>query len=162
MRPVIIRPYLPEDHPGVIHVVRSSYDSLGYKMDFCEFDRDLASIPATYQDGGGQFWVLEDGGLVAGCVGVTREDAEMCELHRLYLLPSQRGGGFGRKLIETVVSWCRDNGCGVIFLWSDIKFEAAREVYIHCGFSPSQKTRAIDPVNPGSIERYFSLDLYGI
>ena len=157
---VIVRPYLPEDHPGVIHAVMASYDTLGYTMDFGEFDRDLASIPSTYQDGGGQFWILEDEGLVAGCVGVTREDAERCELHRLYLLPSHRGRGFGRKLIETVVSWCRENGCREIFLWSDLKFEAAREVYIRCGFSPTQETRAIDPVNPGSVERYFSKDLY--
>ena len=156
---MIVRPYLPEDHPGVIDVVRASYDTLGYTMDFDEFDRDLGSIPSTYQDSGGEFWVLEEDGLVAGCVGVTREDAERCELHRLYLLPSHRGRGFGRKLIETVVSWCRENGCMEIFLWSDIKFEAAREVYIRCGFSPTQKTRAIDPVNPESVERYFHLEL---
>ena len=154
-----IRPYLPEDNPGVIDVVRSSYGVLGYTMAFDEFDRDLASIPSTYQDTGGQFWVLDDDGLVAGCVGVTREDAERCELHRLYLLPSHRGRGCGRKLIETVVSWCRENGCRYLCLWSDIKFEAARAVYIRCGFAPSQETRTIDPVNPGSVERYFSMEL---
>lgn len=160
MIPVIIRPYLAEDHPGVIHVVMASYDTLGYTMDFDEFDRDLGSIPSTYQDDGGQFWVLEDDGLVAGCIGVTREDAGRCELHRLYLLPAHRGRGFGGKLIETVISWCRENGCREIFLWSDLKFEAAREVYIRSGFSPAEETRAIDPVNPGSVERYFSKDLY--
>lgn len=160
MIPVTIRPYLPEDHPGVISTVKASYDSLGYTMDFNEFDCDLDSIPETYQDSGGEFWVLEDDGLVAGCIGVTCEDTERCELHRLYLLPSHRGRGFGRKLIETVVSWCRENGCREIFLWSDLKFEAAREVYIRCGFSPTQETRAIDPVNPESVERYFSKDLY--
>jgi len=156
---VTIRPYIPEDRPGVIDVVRQSYNVLGYTMDFGEFDRDLASIPSVYQDSGGQFWVLDDDGRVAGCVGVTREDADRCELHRLYLPPSHRGRGFGRELIETVISWCRDSGCRELCLWSDIRFEAAREVYIRCGFSPSQETRAIDPVNPGSIERYFSKDL---
>lgn len=159
MIPVTIRPYLPEDHPGVISAVKASYDSLGYTMDFTEFDSDLASIPATYQDSGGEFWVLEDEGLVAGCVGVTRETAESCELHRLYLLPSHKGRGLGRQLIETVVSWCRAERCRELFLWSDIKFETAREVYIRCGFSPTQKTRAIDPVNPGSTERYFTIIL---
>ena len=154
-----IRPYLPEDRPGVIDAVAASYDTLGYTMDFTEFDRDLASIPATYQDSGGEFWVLEDEGLVAGCVGVTREDAGRCELHRLYLLPSHMGRGFGRELIETVVSWCREEGCMELCLWSDIKFTAAREVYIRCGFSPSRETRAIDLVNPESIERFFSKDL---
>lgn len=159
MIPVKIRPYLPEDLPGVIQTVLASYDSLGYTMAFDEFDRDLSDIPGTYQDSGGEFWVVEDGGLVAGCIGVTREDAERCELHRLYLLPSHRGMGLGRRLIETAVSWCGKSGCRKVFLWSDLKFETAREVYIRCGFSPSQRTRAIDPVNPGSIERYFEMSL---
>ncbi|MCK4548678.1 MAG: GNAT family N-acetyltransferase [Candidatus Krumholzibacteria bacterium] len=159
MIPVTIRPYLPEDGPGVIVVVKASYDAFGYTMDFTEFDSDLASIPAVYRDSGGEFWILEEDGLVAGCVGVTREDAERCELHRLYLLPSHRGRGLGRQLVETVIAWCRENGCREIVLWSDIKFEAAREVYIRCGFSPTQKTRAIDPVNPGSTERYFTMIL---
>jgi putative acetyltransferase len=156
---MLIRPYLLEDGPGVIDVVKASYDTLGYTMDFNEFDCDLDSVTETYQDSGGEFWVLEDEGLIAGCVGVTRETAGRCELHRLYLLPSHRGRGSGRELIETVVSWCREEGCGALCLWSDIKFEAAREVYIRCGFSPSQKTRAIDPVNPGSVERYFEMRL---
>jgi carbonic anhydrase len=156
---MLIRPYLPEDGPGVIDVVKASYDTLGYTMDFTEFDRDLASIPETYQASGGEFWVLEIDGMVAGCVGVTQEDAETCELHRLYLMPSSRGRGFGRQLIDTVVSWCREAGCRELCLWSDIRFEAAREVYIRCGFSPARKTRAIDPVNPGSIERYFEMKL---
>jgi len=157
--PVNIRLYVPEDDTGVIDAVAASYDTLGYTMDFNEFDRDLASIPMTYQDSGGEFWVLEDDGLVAGCIGVTSEDAGRCELHRLYLLPSHRGRGFGRKLIETVVSWCREKGCKELYLWSDIRFEAAREVYVRCGFSPAHETRAIDPVNPESIERFFSKDL---
>ena len=159
MTSIDIRPYLPEDQTGVIAAVQAAYDSLGYTMDFSEFDRDLADIPGTYQDSGGEFWVLVAGGLVAGCVGVTRETAERCELHRLYLMPSHRGKGSGRALIETVVSWCRENGCKELFLWSDIKFETAREVYIRCGFSPTLKTRAIDPVNPGSVERYFEMSL---
>ena len=155
-----IRLFIPEDAQGVIDLVRVSYDTLGYSMDFDQFDRDLASIFEFYYCRGGKFWVLDDNGLIAGCVGVTPEDDERYELHRLYLLPSHRGRGFGRELIETVVSWCRDNGRRDLCLWSDIRFEAAREVYIRCGFSPSQETRAIDPVNPGSIERYFSKDLY--
>jgi GNAT superfamily N-acetyltransferase len=154
-----IRPYLPEDGPGVIAAVKASYDFLGYTMDFGEFDSDLADIPAVYQESGGEFWVLMEDGLVAGCVGVTRETAEKCELHRLYLIPSQRGRGSGRALIETVISWCREKGCAELCLWSDIRFEAAREVYIRCGFSPTAQTRAIDPVNPGSVERYFTMSL---
>ncbi len=58
MIPVNIRPYLPEDGPGVIDTVMTSYNTLGYTMDFSEFDSDLASIPSVYQDSGGEFWVF--------------------------------------------------------------------------------------------------------
>ncbi len=150
-----IRPFEPEDAPGVISVIAAAYDGLGYSMDFDHFDSDLADIPGRYQDAGGAFWVLEHGGIVAGCVGVSVEGPERCELHRLYLSPSMRGLGWGGKLIDTALSWCRDAGCREVFLWSDIRFETAREVYVRKGFTPTQKTRAIDPVNPGSVERLF-------
>ncbi len=156
---MLIRSFLPEDGPGVIDVVRTGYDSLGYTIDFGEFDVDLVSITSSYSDSGGAFWVLDDGGIVAGCIGATRESAGKFELHRLYRLPSYRGKGVGRKLIETAVSWCRSEGCEEIFLWSDVKFETAREVYIRCGFTPTQRTRAIDPVNPGCVDRLFVMNL---
>jgi putative acetyltransferase len=150
-----IRRFRPEDGPGVISVILSVYRTLGYEMDFEQFDRDLADIAAFYQDSGGEFWVLEDRTEIAGCVGVTIEGGERCELHRLYLLSSNRGKGWGRKLIRAVEGWSESRGFGEIILWSDIRFETAREVYIRCGFEPTTETRAIDPVNPGSIERLF-------
>jgi putative acetyltransferase len=156
-----IRRFRPEDGPGVITVIRSAYRVLGYEMDFEQFDRDLADILAYYQDSGGGFWVLEGSPGIEGCVGVTITDQESCELHRLYLLGSQRGKGWGRRLIETVEGWSRSRGFRQIILWSDIRFETAREVYIRCGFIPSTRTRAIDPVNPGSIERLFTKKLGG-
>ena len=154
-----IRPFLPEDAPGVIDVIRAAYRTLGYAMDFAEFDRDLADITAFYQDAGGEFWVLEGGGGVEGCVGVLPADFERCELRRLYLRDSLRGRGWGRRLIETALEWCRRRGARETFLWSDIRFETAREVYIRCGFAASPRTRAVDPVNPGSIERLFEREL---
>jgi len=150
-----IRPFRPEDAPGVVSIIRSVYEGLGYAMDFDHFDSDLADIPGRYQDSGGAFWVLVSGGAVRGCAGVTVEDAERCELHRLYLAPSMRGLGWGGRLIDTVLSWCGERGRREVFLWSDIRFEAAREVYVRRGFTPTQKTRAIDPVNPESVERLF-------
>lgn len=152
-----IRPFRPEDAPGVVGVIGSVYDAFGIVMDQGEFDRDLADICAHYQDAGGEFWVLDEGGLIAGCVGVVPTGPEECELHRLYLLDSRRGKGWGRRLIETALAWCRGSGRTMVFLWSDIRFETAREVYIRCGFAPTARTRAIDPVNPGSVERRFEL-----
>jgi putative acetyltransferase len=152
-----IMTFRPEDAPGVVSVIRSVYESVGLVMDLGEFDRDLTDICAHYQDAGGEFWVLDEGGLVTGCIGATPDGADGCELHRLYLLDSRQGKGLGRRLLETALEWCRDDGRPRVFLWSDLRFERARELYIRCGFSPTSRTRAIDPVNPGCIERLFEL-----
>lgn len=153
----VIRTFRPEDAPGVISVIRSVYEAVGLVMDFAEFDRDLADICAHYQDAGGSFWVLDEEGFVSGCIGATPAGFDSCELHRLYLLDSRRGKGWGRRLLETALAWCRAAGCARVFLWSDIRFERARDLYVRCGFTPTSLTRAIDPVNPGCIERLFEL-----
>jgi len=157
-RTPVIRAFRPEDGPGVISVIRSVYDAVGLTMDLTEFDRDLADICASYQDAGGEFWVLDEGGLVTGCIGATPVGVDRSELHRLYLTDSRRGRGWGRRLLETALAWCRVEGRPRVFLWSDIRFETAREVYIRLGFAPTRRTRAIDPVNPGCVERLFELD----
>lgn len=153
--PHTIRPYLPEDRPGVIRVIESVYREYNYVMGLDEFDRDLVDIPSTYQDSGGEFWVLESGGAVAGTTAVLARDAETCELKRLYLLKSFRRRGLGRTLAGTVIDWAREHGFRRIVLWSDTLFEPAHMLYVKCGFTPTGKTRSIDPLNPTCVERFF-------
>lgn len=153
--PPVLRRYRPEDGPGVVRVIRSVYDSYNYVMDFEEFDRDLADIPSVYQDAGGEFWVLDTRGEIAGVIGVIPLDGETCELRRLYVEKESRGRGFGSSLIQTVIAWSRDRGCRRIVLWSDVLFEAAHQLYVKHGFKATERTRAIDPKNPTSVERFF-------
>ena len=150
-----IRKYRPEDGPDVIRVIKSIYDAYNFRMDFEEFDLDLSDIPSYYQDPGGEFWVAETGGAVAGVIGVVPRDGETCELKRLYVSKSHWGKGLGGALIGTVVGWAKDNGYPRIVLWSDILFERAHGLYLKHGFRATGKTRAIDPINPTSIERFF-------
>jgi putative acetyltransferase len=151
----VIRDYRPEDRPGVVTVIRSVYNDYNYIMDFETFDSDLADIPSTYQDSGGAFWVLEADRAVAGTIGVIPKDAVKCELRRLYLGRAYRGRGWGRMLVQTVVDWAESHGYPRIVLWSDVLFERAHHLYVQSGFKPTEKTRAIDPNNPTSVERYF-------
>ena len=150
-----IRRYRPEDGPEAVRVVRSIYDAYNFRMDFDEFDRDLADIPAYYQDSGGEFWVAESGGVIAGVIGVVPREGETCELKRLYVSMSWWGKGLGSALIGTVIAWAKDHGYPRIVLWSDVLFERAHGIYLKHGFRATGETRAIDPVNPTSVERFF-------
>ncbi|MCK4350356.1 MAG: hypothetical protein KAX13_05820, partial [Candidatus Krumholzibacteria bacterium] len=69
-----VRRYRPEDRPTIIHIIKSIYDDYNYTMDFEQFDRDLIDIDSTYRDSGGEFWVVDDDGSVAGMIGVLPLD----------------------------------------------------------------------------------------
>ena len=154
-----IRPYLPEDRPGVISVIKSVYDDLNYAMDFEHFDLDLADVDAAYRDAGGEFWVLTDGPSVAGCVGIVPKDAETCELKRLYLARSFRRKGWGTRLVKTAEGWAIAHGFRRMVLWSDVLLTAGHALYRKLGFTATAETRAIDPTNPTSVERFFTIEL---
>ena len=152
-----VRRYRPEDHPAIVNIIKSIYDDYNYTMDFEQFDHDLADIEETYQDAGGEFWVIDDGGEISGAIGVLPLDGETCELKRLYVDKGKRGRGLGSTLIKTVISWARDKGYPGVVLWSDVLFENAHHLYSKHGFEASEETRAIDPMNPTSVERFFTL-----
>ncbi len=151
----LIRRYRPEDRPDAVRIIKSIYDAYNFLMDFEEFDRDLADIEGYYQDSGGEFWVAESGGTIDGVIGVLPREGETCELKRLYVSMSRWGRGLGGTLIGTVITWAEDHGYRRIILWSDVLFERAHNLYLKHGFRATGETRAIDPVNPTSVERFF-------
>jgi putative acetyltransferase len=150
-----IRRYRPEDRPDVARIIKSIYAAYNFLMDFEEYDRDLADIEGYYQDSGGEFWVAESGGIIAGAVGVVPREGETCELRRLYVSMSHWGRGIGSTLTKTVIAWAEDHGYRRIVLWSDVLFDRAHNLYLKHGFRPTGETRAIAPVNPTSVERFF-------
>ena len=150
-----IRRYRPEDSPAAVRIIKSIYDAYNFLMDFEEFDRDLADIEGYYRDSGGEFWVAESGGIIEGVIGVVPREGETCELKRLYVSMSHWGKGLGGTLIATVITGAEDHGYRRIILWSDVLFERAHNLYLKHGFRATGETRAIDPVNPTSVERFF-------
>lgn len=117
-----------------------------YRMifDLAGYDRDLARLEAAYAPPRGAFWVLEEGGQVAGCVGATDEGEAGVELHRLYLDPRFRGRGHGRRLVRHVVEWARARGRERVYLWSDVRFAHAHALYRAEGFLPAGERTCAD------------------
>lgn len=153
--PSCIRRYRPEDGPEVLRVIKFIFDAYNFVMDLESFDRDLTDIGSYYQDSGGEFWVAELGGVIAGMIGVVPREADTCELKRLYVSMSHQGKGLGGTLIGTVIAWAKDHGYRRVVLWSDVLFERAHGLYLKHGFRATGETRAIDPSNPTSVERFF-------
>ena len=85
-------------------------------------------------------WVLDDGEQLLGhvCVQLFEKipnpvDDEP-ELHayvtNFYVVPEMRSQGFGKRLLDKALSWCRAQGTDAIILWAT---SGSRSLYRRCG-----------------------------
>jgi GNAT superfamily N-acetyltransferase len=61
----------------------------------------------------GEFLLLEEGGVLAGCVYLTVR-ADRAYFGMLSIEPSRQGQGLGRRLVGEVEGRCRERGCEYI------------------------------------------------
>ena len=77
-------------------------------------------------------------GIEAGCCALRALDssdyANACEMKRLFVRPSFRGLGLGRKLVETILDQARQAGYSCVLLDTLDDMEAARALYDELGF----------------------------
>ena len=84
--------------------------SLGFSLCFQSFDQELKSLPGEYAPPGGRLFLLSHDTHAAGCVGLRKLEDNVCEMKRLYVRPEFRGHGFGRDLVERVITAAREIG----------------------------------------------------
>ena len=96
---------------------------------------DLADIPHHYQSqSGSDFWVAEVDGEIKGIVGVQRRSHEEAELRRMSVASGSRRQGIGRRLLETVEDFCRQEGYQRIHLTTVSQLQPAIAMYQRCGY----------------------------
>lgn len=81
-----------------------------------------------------RFWCLLSNGAVAGTVAIRREDETTAELKAMYLSPDLRGKGYGYKMLEVAVGYCKDSGYERIVLDSISSYKSALHLYEKYGF----------------------------
>lgn len=131
-----IVPFSPEHAEGVVSVIlpiQQTEFSIPITLDV---QPDLRDIPGFYQCGDGNFWVAVDAGTVVGTLALLDIGNHQAALRKMFIASSYRGPehGVARKLLQTLLVWCRAQGVREIFLGTTAKFLAAHRFYEKNGF----------------------------
>jgi len=120
-------------------IFREYAEGLGIDLlAFQNFDAELAELPGAYAAPSGHLLLALVDGELAGC-GALRaltdvDQANACEMKRLYVRPAFRRFGLGRLLAEALLDEARRAGYSVLLLDTLDDMEAARGLYASLGF----------------------------
>jgi putative acetyltransferase len=132
---VVIRPAAPGPD---VETVRALFDEyareLAVDLSFQGFAQERDGLPGDYVPPRGRLLLAEIDGAAAGCVALRPLEGRTAEMKRLYLRPSARGTGLGRRLTHGVIAEARSAGYEALRLDTLPSMGAAIAMYRALGF----------------------------
>lgn len=101
---MIIEAETPEQIAETRRLFREYEAWLGLDLCFQSFETELASLPGKYAPPTGRLLLAANADEIAGCIALRKIDDETCEMKRLFVRESFRGGGLGNALIERLIT----------------------------------------------------------
>ncbi|MBK9983526.1 MAG: GNAT family N-acetyltransferase [Saprospiraceae bacterium] len=104
---------------------------------------DLADIHAMYQKQKGNFWIALHDDQVIGTTGIYYLNNSGVELRRMFVKATYRGNefGVGQHLLDSAISWTKENGFKEIFLETTDWLTAASRFYLKNNFTYISKDK---------------------
>ncbi|MBC7909186.1 MAG: GNAT family N-acetyltransferase [Pyrinomonadaceae bacterium] len=133
---ILLRPTIPSDVPSIHSLISEIYAEYDCTLLIEAEERHLLEPGPYFRASGGEFWVVEDERVILATVAVIlHEDAS--ELKALYVHPTLRRQGWGRRLTDLAIEHARAAGKARMLLWSDTRFLDAHRLYQRMGFTKS-------------------------
>lgn len=92
--------------------------------------------PEEVTGGRGTFLIVYRAGTPVGCGALRLLDTETAELKRMYVVPTARGTGLGKRLVAALESEARALGVRRLVLETGVRQAAALVLYRTTGFHP--------------------------
>lgn len=83
----------------------------------------------------GKIWILECDGRIVGSIAIVESLNKEVQLRWFLIEPEFRSSGFGKKLMEKAMEFCKAEKFEKVFLWTFKDLKAARHLYRSFGFT---------------------------
>jgi len=126
----------PGDYGWVIHRQAVLYaEEYGWNNDYEALIAGIiAEIHRRFDPARERIWIAERDGEVVGSVFLVAGEGTVAKLRLLYVDPSCRGQGLGKRLVKECVTCARERGYSKMTLWTQSNLHAARGIYKSEGF----------------------------
>jgi GNAT superfamily N-acetyltransferase len=151
----IIQAFKKEHYEQAVILFKQYAESLGFDLDFQNFDDELVNLETMYSPPTGCLLLAEYHDKIVGCVGLRPFDEGVCEMKRMYVLSEFRGKGIGRKLAVAIIAEARKCGYQKMLLDTIAFMKEATALYQSLGFQPIDAYR----YNPIDGATYYELNL---
>ena len=151
----IIRAQTEEHYQLTLKLFQQYGDSLGVDLEFQGFSQELANLPGEYAPPLGCILLVEKADEYVGCVALRPLEKGICEMKRLYVMPTYRRQKIGLALAQAVINEARLRGYERMRLDTLESMTQAKALYRSLGFQPITPYR----YNPLDNPSFFELDL---
>lgn len=104
-------------------------------------------------------WIAERDGEIVGSIFLVEKSRTIARLRLLYVEPSARGLGIGKRLVDECIAFARQAGYRKITLWTQSELGAARHLYKQAGFKLIGRKRHRDFSRRTLVAETWELDL---
>ena len=138
-----IRTIQPQDNPHIAKIIREVSVEFGLAAEsgFAVADPILDQLYDVYIQPQSIYWVISNdqhvvlgGGGIAPLLG----DENTLEIQKMYFMPSIRGLGFAKQILEKCIQFARDQGYTQIYLETTASLWQAVKLYEKLGFQHLQ------------------------
>jgi GNAT superfamily N-acetyltransferase len=132
----LIRSHRIGDVTWSVHRHATLYrDDYGWNAHFETLVAEIAAEFLKSHDPGREHcWVAERDGVILGSAFLVRVDDRVAKLRLLYVEPTARGLGLGKRLVEQCMYFARTAGYRRMTLWTNDCLIEARKLYDSLGF----------------------------